>query len=492
MYDWGMPSHPLQTPQVKDCIFLDPVQACAQARLRQRVEQTPSVSGLQVCYYVGDEVIGDPPENLVQVRPADFVEFMARTRYRLPTKMDFTKETVARARQLAPLSEQAAALRQKLFTEAVTAYSRRPRRQRQPNERLRVLAVTSRTTTVMQHCSRAILEAFARLGVETHLVIESSEMEAHDGTTAILSHLKFDPDLVFNINRIANQFLPSDVANVVWWQDPFQNLAREKSVRWRENDLLYSIASQLVPDLVAETGLAEGRARIQPFCIDRRRFCLDEKTVRKNKVVFVGNAAHLGLTHTAAERACLSELIHRLEAGEATSNQELISIGARYGFSANQTIHYISYFVMRDHIVRWICQTPGIDVEIYGQFWEQDPVVAPFHRGVLPHGEAVADVYRSAKYALVLHPFSINSQRLGEVGACGCIPVIYDCRFQADLPHWEDLALYFRTRQGLAECLRSDRITAPDRFAEKFDYDNFARRILQDAAPYLGPLPLEI
>ena len=66
------------------------------------------------------------------------------------------------------------------------------------------------------------------------------------------------------------------------------------------------------------------------------------------------------------------------------------------------------------------------------------------------------------------------------------MPLVYDCRRAADPPLWDDQCLYFQDEAGLADCLARPAAVVPQRFMDHFSYLNFARRILADAAPFLG------
>lgn len=139
---------------------------------------------------------------------------------------------------------------------------------------------------------------------------------------------------------------------------------------------------------------------------------------------------------------------------------------------------WIRNYIVRDTVVRWACELTHIDVEIYGRGWEYDPVIMSKYKGELPHGEAVAQIYQEASHALVPMPLVLNSQRLAEIAACGCIPVVYDIRHEAEPPHWDKECLFFTTKAKLAVCIQHPPPGSPLEIAKIFSYDAMARRII--------------
>ncbi len=476
------------TPEpVFDTVFTDLNQALETARLRQRVLLNSAVTGLQVCYYIGrQELPADAPENLIQVPLDQFVNYFEGTRNRIPNCVTLPPQlSAAECREMATsiktILHTVGLTRSRKAAEAIERYQKRPAKPLR-GKRPRVFAVASRETTVMQHCSRGLLEAFSRLGHQVRLEIETNDMQRLDIGHVVDAMASFDPHIVININHEANNNLPPDVVNVVWWQDPMPAMRAGAQLPWRPNDLVYTVLGNVFGPALERTGLPADRIHVQPFCVDAEIFC-DHGAPRQDKVVFVGSSASVELTGGAAEEACIAELAAHLENGEV-SEETVCQICARHGFEDRYVaLCKIFYYVVRDHLVRWLCRARGARIEVYGRDWDHDPVVAPFFKGELPHGRAVADVYRSAKYALVVHPISINSQRLAEAAACGCIPIVYDCRSVAEPPFWEDRVLYFRTPAGLAQCLKTSLPTDPDQFRAFFSYARFAEQILAHAQP---------
>src|SRR5690606_34297670 len=94
-----------------------------------------------------------------------------------------------------------------------------PPRQLLPEDRpLRVLGLTSRYTTFLQHSMRDWLSAFQRLGHETRLLIEEADHEILNNIIYAEACRDFRPDLIVIIDhyRAELEGLPADVPCVMW------------------------------------------------------------------------------------------------------------------------------------------------------------------------------------------------------------------------------------------------------------------------------------
>jgi hypothetical protein len=482
----------------QDTFFFDPRDAWAVAQQGRRVQLTKWVSSPQMCYYTGEHVFPDAPPHLVHVPFERVAEFFHTTRLRMPKQVSFPLDptlTVEQQTQRARLSSYLKAQlleacdRLSVTVAQYTSAMRECAVDIAPGEPLRVFAYGSIQTTVMQHCSRSLLGAFADLGHDCHFVIERDELERMTWDVYQRAALDFAPHLVLNINHQNHDLVPQGAANVIWWQDMMRELVEGRPLNWNDNDLVYVLSRDRFAPLLERCGLPRERLRVQPFCIDRTIFNEVGAGEREDTVVFVGSSYIRELSGKPEEVALLEELSARFTAGEPLTAEVVNEAADRHYIRREWADWHVLHFIARDLPVRWLCQQRKVKVEVYGRDWERDPIVAPFFKGELPPGKAVADVYRRARWALVLHPDMINHQRLGEVGACGCIPVVHDCRFRADGPFWEDQVLYFRTPEDLAGSFsRQPRIDA-QAFGEHFDYANFARRILADAEAIIAKAP---
>lgn len=478
-------------PVVVDSVFADLDVALEIAAKAQRVPLTPAATGLQVCYYLGDEPPpADAPTNFVHVPIDRFASFLATSRLRPPRSVVGSRRAHSAGDRQAfgtAVNHQMTRGMQDRLRRAMATIQRYKTRVPRPAEggRLRVFAAASRITTVMQFASAGLVRAFERLGHEVKFEIEQNEMETSDLYTLVVALEAFDPHLVININHQNNAMLPGDVVNAIWWQDLMPALSAGKPLEWRERDLCYAAAWNVLGLPIVATGLAPERVRVQPFCIDDTVFHDGPSdSVREDKVVFVGSAASVRLTGDAAEQRLVNELTRRLEEGQFLTEAEVTALSSAHGVDPRHGFHNVFYAVMRDVPVRWLCRS-GARVEVYGRYWDKDPEVAPFFKGELAHGEAVAKVYRSARCALVVHPIEVNTQRLAEAAACGCLPIVYDCRSVAAPPYWEEQVLYFRTAAELATQTRAAASPEAGVFGHHFSYQRFAQRILDDARPFL-------
>ena len=143
-------------------------------------------------------------------------------------------------------------------------------------------------------------------------------------------------------------------------------------------------------------------------------------------------------------------------------------------------IYNIYSTILNNFVVQWLCEHSPIPVEVYGRGWDKNYVVAPYWKGDVEQVSEVARVYNSATYALDCQRGGLHTQRLAELTACGCIPVVYDNRavLQEDAHKWDDEILFFSTPETLKEQL----IQHPDAdwyaIGVDMSYDRFAKRIV--------------
>jgi len=469
-----------------DTYFIDPLLALNAAKQRNRVYcKHPTIDGLQVCYYRG-ELPEHDIENLVHVELHDFVDFFTLSKLRLPEKVempyDLEEELKLALQEDVTNAMDAINKKRREITELLTLKAKAQKPVVVDGEPIRIAIPSRRLTTVMQYCSQGLAKAFEKRGYQVFLYIEANDMEVHNYIDFLNRFIDFNPHVVVYINSLRNTFYHDDVINIIWWQDPMPEIKNQQLLSWRENDFNFSI-SPVFDQYLKQCG-AEKVER-QHFVIDEDVFYSDDNRQRQQKIIFVGTSylSNVAVADDQQQQA-IAQLVEILNRGGCFDQQTVTRIAERSSLTYEFVFWKLLHYVIRDYSIQWLCQHSTLPVEIYGRYWDQEPLVAPFFRGELVHGVEVADAYRSATYAIVSHPFEINSQRLAEVAACGCIPVVYDCRDVAEKPHWDDYCLFFKTEDDLKNIIdnRLRPAKSPILLAQHFTYDAAIDHFIEKSA----------
>jgi len=469
-----------------DTYFIDPLLALNVAKQKNRVYcEHPTIDGLQLCYYRG-ELPEHDIKNLVHVELHDFVDFFILSKLRLPEMVEIPDELedelkvsvrkdMAKARD--DLIKKRTALIQQLTQKA---------KAQKPvvvdGEPMRIAILSSRLTTVMQYCSRGVAKAFEKKGWQVLFHIEANDMEINNHIDRLNKFIDFNPHAVFCVNALFNNFYHDDIINIIWWQDSMPQIKSQALLNWRKNDFNFSI-SPVFDRYLKQCG-ADTVER-QHFVVDEELFYVDPQQARQQNIVFVGTSYRSKVDFAdEQQQQVIAQLVEIFNRGGCFDRQTITNIVENSTFDYEFVFWALLHYVVRDYSIKWLCQNATLPLDIYGRYWEQDPLVAPFFRGELPHGVKVADVYRSATYAIVSHPFEINSQRLAEVAACGCIPVVYDCRDVAEKPHWDDYCLFFKTEDDLKHIIdnRLQPAKSPLLLARHFTYDAAVDQFIEKSA----------
>ncbi|MDH5326608.1 MAG: hypothetical protein OEZ68_11070 [Gammaproteobacteria bacterium] len=480
-----------KNPEIKDCYFFDRNVAYYTSLLRNRVATTHQhIDGLQICYHDGDPFDAAPP-NLVSVPFAEILNQFIDERKRLPQLImfanDFSESQKIEIKNIfTEVIKQVGEYRNQVSMELLAAMGKSAPLRNPKN--LRFFLSASRLTTVMQYASKNLAQALQQLGHEVCLCIEENDMEQLDTSHHLRAMLDFNPDVVITVNQLANAFLHPDTLNIIWWQDPMTQIRNTQELPWRKNDLIYSAVRPLDEYLLRNGAQNVKRA---PFCVDSRIFHANfpndhEKIERENKIVFIGSSYIHHVAQRNNKEAILAEFSTLLNEGTRFDNLLLNRLSHKFKVSYDELFWHFLHYAVRDFTLHWLCEVSPIPVEVYGPGWEYDDTVKPFLKGNLPHGQAVAQVYRSARYALVTHPFELNSQRLAEAAACGCIPIVYDCRHSSDQPHWEDELQFFKNKEDLRNMLSQGTGQPVTHIGEHFSYQRLAESFLKDILQHIG------
>ena len=378
----------------------------------------------------------------------------------------------------------------------------------------RILAVTSRYTTVLQHSARDTLHALEKMGYETHMLIEEKDHHQLLRLETCRRVLEVDPVMVLSLDhlRYENPHLPDNLPLLTWIQDPMPDLlCREAGESVGPFDFVCGYYHDpcvdefgYPTDAFTATGIPVSTRVFHDGEVDQAsfdRYACD--------VCFVSNASEptdefyrTQLAEHPPEHRPLLELIYR-RAREHLARDPLSMLGSaaremvraaivETGVSAKPELekHLGSFFAYRlldlgrrqqtlEWVAAWARRT-GRVFRIYGRGWEAHPTLAEFAAGLVEHGEPLRCAYRSSKLALQLIPAGFKHQRALEILACGTLPLTRYCPLDfAELP----IETYVAQREagghpdGFATIFpRLERVV----FRTPEEFENLAERYLAD------------
>jgi hypothetical protein len=219
----------------------------------------------------------------------------------------------------------------------------------------------------------------------------------------------------------------------------------------------------------------------QNFAINKKIFRPNNKIKRENKIVFIGSSYINIVKPYNPNKKMLEELKSQLENGLSFNEDFIENILNKYNIDKDILVQKVIPYVVRDFSVIWLCQSnlsEKFEIEVYGWGWENYPEINGFFKGALTYGEDLVNVYSSAKYTLAPHADYIIQQRVLESVACGCQPILYDCREKDTAPYYEDVLIYYKSKDELLESFEDCNDEKFELFINNFTYKNFTNKIL--------------
>lgn len=307
----------------------------------------------------------------------------------------------------------------------------------------RVLLLTSRFTSVLQHATRDAAAGFEAHGCETRVLIEPSTHTRLTPRMILEALLEFEPDAVFQIDHLRYELpglFPPALPFVCWVQD---NVASLTSTTAGESigprDFVLTSAIQLY----TETYQYPARQCIYLNKLTRRVELPESWESDGEDVVFVShgsrepqalaaeltdlvpddNGKRLMATACRAildayERGgCVTttfQVDELLAAAERDTGVRVRDAKLRRGLVQNlfDTLNNTLY---RQQTLAWVtavAEEMGLSVGLYGQGWEAHPRFARWARGPVEYGEPLERLTRRSRICLQIVPYGCLHQRL--------------------------------------------------------------------------------
>jgi hypothetical protein len=314
---------------------------------------------------------------------------------------------------------------------------------------LRVMGITARYTTFLQHSMRDWLAAFEGMGHVTRLVIEESDHEQLNSLSLAEACVEFRPDLILLIDHYRAELggLPENVPCVMWLQDYLPNLFRPEAGA-AQGPFDYVVGYNRT-ECTTRFGYPFARFMPAMVAVNERRFApaeLSEDEPRRYEcdVCFVSHAskpADAFVTEQIAQNGpqvkpllvdaferlkgiydeglCISHPLHvRMVIDEAMA-------ATRIGLSADSArrladlfTHRINNALLRHQMIDWAAEM-GVNIHLYGNGWERHPRFARFARGPADNATELRKIYGAARIGLQATPHGAVHQRLLEGLAAG-------------------------------------------------------------------------
>lgn len=299
----------------------------------------------------------------------------------------------------------------------------------------RVLFITSRFTTVLQHVVADLSRAFAHLGCATETVIERRDCERFNGPALACAVDAFRPDLVVQLDHIRPElgdFLPDQVPFACWIQDRLPSLFQKDLIaRLGPRDLTFAMWEGIRRDC-----LAAGYPSVERLSAAADAFVYGGEAKARQElacdVAFVSNLSSprpepryprlveraVGILSSEGigwrDPAFYGRLLARLEKELGLRVAE-----ADRGRIETQVLAFdVERYVQRTEPVRWAAAL-GCSVGVWGSGWEGIPDLRKAARGRIAPGADLRDLYRSARIHLHMNSDTNVHQRVFECLASG-------------------------------------------------------------------------
>ncbi len=385
--------------------FLQEEDAPALAALLSAIELEPWFDLAQVRLSVGAtataELIQSLEDNLHQAVPELGIGVTAEAKKQVMQR---------RFRRLAGASE--------LFRALEHRYQEHPERLRRVLEErsrpLKVVLMTSRYTTVLQHVTRDLAEGFEQLGHQTWVLDERRPGEALIAFGAAEQLLEIEPDFVFVLDHIRPEYaglLPSGLPVVSWVLDELPTLKDPAAIALLGSlDLTYGFNSAVARGFRA---LGYPNMGQLPFAVNPARYFAEPPLATAEGIAFTTHIGQFtkdpdgapGLNAALRTRfEALPEIL--LEMGRIAPMLEsaLRELGLVASPEANRQLLYHALMLARqqdrEHVALQIVNA-GLPLTVYGLGWDTLPEFAGKVGGVVPAGPALRHVYR--QHRAVLH-----------------------------------------------------------------------------------------
>lgn len=300
--------------------------------------------------------------------------------------------------------------------------------------RPKVLLITSRFTTVLQHATADCEQAFARLGWRTQTLIEPSAIHRTTQTSVRHALATFRPDLVFAIDQLRSHFateIPERLPYVCWVQDQLPRFTcPEAGASVGPRDFVLSMVG---PMYTRQWGYP-ARQIVEMPKLTRPPVRPANWTSDGDEMVYVSSASQrpeqiVESFGDAFWKKCGRSMIDTYARGDALPTMWHVGrvvdrvakqMGLRLksedrAIAVNELFHPLNNALYRQQALRWVAAAAddlGMSFALHGPGWDRHPDFARFARGPVAYGPDLETLTRRSKINLQIVPSFCLHQRL--------------------------------------------------------------------------------
>lgn len=316
----------------------------------------------------------------------------------------------------------------------------------------RVLLLTTRFSTVLQHSTRDLASAFEQAGWATRMPIEPSPYHRNSQRNLLRHLADFQPDLIVQIDHLRHEhgeLFPPQVPFVCWIQDDLSNLTKRQAgaavgprdfvlttsqavyvndFGYPQRQCIYMPKATRLPDLdglprveAPDVVYVSNASGTVSSLVDQ----LSDEHASQPEVVQLIRAVSQYLSDGYARGECFytaAEVQRVLLEQAGCLGMRMIDGGAFATKLAARLFATVNNALYRQQSIEWAvwaCRSCGLSLGLYGAGWDAHPGFAEFARGPVQYGPDLEALTRSAKVNLQIVPYSCLHQRVFDGLAAG-------------------------------------------------------------------------
>lgn len=303
------------------------------------------------------------------------------------------------------------------------------------NHNLKVMLLTSKSTTALQYFIRDMEKGFQEVGCKT-LTLKEGEYEATGirPDVAISTIAEFKPDIIFQIDycRYHSHVTPSNIPFVFWIQDfMMPNISQNAHIeKFTDKDVTISLCSlsqfkhmkyknvEYFP-VPVNTDLFYGDPENTEYDCDLamiNHFSVPKLEMLINNEDYTDRILNI---ISPIIKKDLHKLMTREDyAKELNSLFPDILINPNGGLLLDNVMITLGNSLVRKTFVEWVAAL-GHNFHLYGNDWDTIPEIKSYALGALPNGKTSSRVYNRSKINFHVHPWVTVHPRVFESIASG-------------------------------------------------------------------------